>query len=347
MNKLLGLTLLGFMAFIYACKPDEEITPLPKEISEGIFLVNEGNFQRGNASLSLLSFSGEPKMSNKLYETANGVSLGDVANSLELINDELYVVVNNSGKIEILNPKSFEKIATIDGFTSPRQILKINDSKALVSDLYAKAFYVVDLNSKSIEKKILVPSWIEDLHLSNGKVFATNASYSHVYVIDPISFELADSIDVGGKTENMFVDKQQNIWVLRHADTDEKVVGAWVKIDAGSLKASSIIETSITETTYSMESTYDEEENMAYFIFDGKVHLLDVERETLKEGIISLEDGNPYDLLVQGDYLWVNDSKDFNQKGELLQFSIEDMKLMNRYDTGLIPGDLLYYFHEE
>lgn len=347
MNRVIGLVMLCVLVFAYACEPDEQPTPLPKEVSEGIFLVNEGNFQRGNASLSFLNLSGEQKMSDKLFETANGVPLGDVANSLELINDELYVVVNNSGKIEILNPKSFKRIATIEGFTSPRHILRISDSRALVSDLYAKALYAVDLASRSIEKKISVAGWIEDLHTVNGEVLTTNASYSHVYVIDPSSLELTDSIDVGGKTENMFVDKRQNVWVLRHADTEKQIVAAWVRIDAESHKVSATIETSIAKTTYSMESTYDETQNKAYYILDGKIHLLNVEQESLQEGILSLSDGNPYDLLAKDDFLWVSDSKDYNQKGELLQFNIDDLKLVSRFDTGLIPGDLLYYFHEE
>ena len=62
----------------------------------------------------------------------NGRPLGDVPNSM-IINGYLaYIVVNNSGKIEVINRNSLESVATINGLISPRNMAVVNDNKAYV-----------------------------------------------------------------------------------------------------------------------------------------------------------------------------------------------------------------------
>jgi len=43
---------------------------------------------------------------------------------MNIINGKAYLVVNNSSKIEIINPKTFKSIGTITGLRSPRYIIK-------------------------------------------------------------------------------------------------------------------------------------------------------------------------------------------------------------------------------
>ena len=70
--------------------------------ANGTFVLHEGNFQGGNASLSFLNnFTGI--MSNGVFTAVNSIPLGDVGQSMTIWDDKGYIVVNNSGKIEVVD----------------------------------------------------------------------------------------------------------------------------------------------------------------------------------------------------------------------------------------------------
>lgn len=181
--------------------------------SIGVYIVNEGNFQWGNASLSYYN-----PLSNlvqtDIYKAHNGKGIGDVLQSVCEYQDKLYLVVNNSRKISILNAKTWKEIGVIEGFNSPRYMLPINENKAYVSDLYENAVYVVNLKTAQIENKILCKGWTEEMLLVGNRAFVCGLGSSYVYVIDTQTDKLKDSIEIGYGAQSIVQDAQNKSWVL-------------------------------------------------------------------------------------------------------------------------------------
>ena len=68
-----------------------------------IFTLCEGNFGTPNASLWSINESGS-QSEGPIYWDENSNPLGDVGQSMTIVNDEkLYIIMNNSHSIEILN----------------------------------------------------------------------------------------------------------------------------------------------------------------------------------------------------------------------------------------------------
>jgi len=90
------LLLLISMIIWTGCASDEEDNNLNLGKT---FILCEGNFLSNNAALWSIS----PEDSTTETLIIGGGSLGDVAQSLTIADDKLYVIVNNSHKIEVFS----------------------------------------------------------------------------------------------------------------------------------------------------------------------------------------------------------------------------------------------------
>ena len=167
-NRIQSLIILILISFVVSCEKDPTSCKdgiVPEPALKGAFIVNEGSFTAANASLSYFN-SDSGKIFNNVFKSANGENLGSVANSI-LIHDTLvYIVVNNSDKIEVIGVNSFKKIVTIQlpAGSSPRHLALLNDTKGYVSNLYMNSCSIIDLavNNGTLSP-VDVPKFIEDL----------------------------------------------------------------------------------------------------------------------------------------------------------------------------------------
>ncbi|MGL4293045.1 MAG: YncE family protein [Bacteroidales bacterium] len=74
-------------------------------------VVNEGQFGYGTSSLTLLMPDGKPEQD--VFRKTNGRPMGDVAQSMTRIGDNLYVPLNNSRKVEVFDANTFKSIETL------------------------------------------------------------------------------------------------------------------------------------------------------------------------------------------------------------------------------------------
>ena len=101
-NIVLTVFLLSAMV---SCTKMPDIPNSTFSFGGGVFILDEGNFRGGNGSLSFFSYD-SMKIFNDLFYNVNGRPLGDVPNSILLKEDKVYIVVNNSGNIEVIDQTS-------------------------------------------------------------------------------------------------------------------------------------------------------------------------------------------------------------------------------------------------
>ena len=139
------------------------------------FILCEGNFGSNNAAL----WSFAPDDSTTETQIIGGTSLGDVAQSLTVEGKKLYVVVNNSHKIEILSvDDEISHEGTISFTNASPRYLVTSGTTGYVSCWNLSAILVLDLENQAVIDTISMPGMPEDLILDGTSLYASIPSNS-------------------------------------------------------------------------------------------------------------------------------------------------------------------------
>lgn len=223
LKNILSCLIISFIFLVSSCSEDEVVPKiLPGET--GFFIVNEGAFGNGNASLSYFNKSTN-SITNDIFLSNTGKPLGDQAQSMTIFNEKGYIVVQNSAKIEVIDLTDISSITTIgstDGIASPRYFLGIDNTKGYISDWGSDGvtgtIKVLDLATNTITKTIEIGQGTNKMLLSNGKVYVTNSGGwgqdNTVKVIDTNTDEVIKTITTGDNPKDIVASENGDIWVL-------------------------------------------------------------------------------------------------------------------------------------
>ena len=243
MKKAFLLLLCGALAFSACDKNNPEggvkesdLTGEPVDLSEfgytgprKIFILNEGQKGANNASLDVIRFSDKQYLSGVFKKVNPGAGgLGDVGNDIAVIGDEVWIVVNNSGIVEVISAEDEKEIAAIQ-VPTPRRIAYDDDyvyvtswAGAFVDGSYDESYnfvvtdsanpkgqvYRIDRKTKKVKGSVEVGYQPEGIGLLEGKLYVANSggiscqiapdyAYDHtISVIDAASFTVSETIDV-------------------------------------------------------------------------------------------------------------------------------------------------------
>ncbi len=130
-NLVLGVLLIASTLFI-SCQ-DEDTPPDDVDYRYGVFVINEGLFQSGTGTITYLNRDGSGKK-DKIFQIANNlIPLGNIVQSATIVDDMVYIAVNNANKIEVVGLKSFQSYQTIENINTPRYIVYDGIDKIYVS----------------------------------------------------------------------------------------------------------------------------------------------------------------------------------------------------------------------
>ncbi len=188
---------------VSACSDDNGSNPVPvvPTAPRGLYIVNEGNYLRGNASLSFF-VPDSAVIYNNIFQLVNGRPLGDVGNSITMYKGLAYVVVNNSNRIEVLDPATHKvvKSITCPPGSSPRNIAFDGAGRGYITNLYTNSVSVYDDASNTITKNIPIGPNPDGLAVSGTSVFVANSGLganNTVSIISTSTQTLQATITVG------------------------------------------------------------------------------------------------------------------------------------------------------
>ncbi|ABG58879.1 YncE family protein [Cytophaga hutchinsonii] len=335
MNRILSF--IAFILLISSCKPPvRESDPLPDLLNTGIYIVNEGNFMSGNGSVSFYD-SSTNTVTQDLFYLKNNKQAGDVCQSLSYYNNEFYLVVNNSGKIEIVD-NDFVNTKTISGFTSPRYISFSANNKGYVSDLYGKGISVVDTRTHTINKKITINYWTEELLIFRDTLYVTSPNSRYLYLIDTHTDVLKDSVDIGFGSSSIAVDDNNKIWILCSGNKSLSIFPSICCLDPINREVVRNI-SGVNYDSYASKLNYNKVDKHMYWI-EGDIYKLATNTSaSVKEKVIDAAGKNFYGLGIRqqnGDVV-VSDAGDFSQRSTIYIYTNAGIE-RTHFNAGIISG---------
>ena len=317
------------------------------DTSSGLFIICEGNFQYGNATLSFYN----PKnnlVQNEIFYRSNGMKLGDVAQSMTIYDNKGWIVVNNSHVIFSIDINTFKEKGRIENLTSPRYIHFVSDEKAYVSQIWDNRIFIVNPKTYSVTGYIQIPDMAlatastEQMVQCGRYVYCNCWSYQNrIIKIDTETDEVVDELKIGIQPNSLVLDKYNRLWTITDGGYEGSPYGYEVPslycIDTDSFSIANIFTFKLGDSP--SEIQINGERDTLYWINDD-IWKMDVNSSSLpKEPFIPFMDTKYYGLTVnpQNDEIYVADAIDYSQQGMIYRYSSEGI-LMDSFYVGVTPG---------
>ena len=333
----------------------------------GIYLVNQGNQGSNKARLDFLNFHNGFYIRDVFTEYNPEVvkGLGDTGNDVQVYKGKVFVVVNGSHKVEIMDAYSMKRLAQVD--VPNCRFIAFDGNCAYVTSYVAKdketlktqkgALYRIDLDTYKVTGQVTVGYQPEQLVIMDGKAYVANsggyvAGYDDtVSVVDLKSLKVEYDIKVAINLGLMLVDAEGTIWVSsigNYSDVsstlnylvkkgDKYELGGSVNVPVSSMALAGdkiyVIGSTYTPPAWALTTTYNivnaktRKLESGSFITDG------TESDITTAFTVTVNPGN-------GD-IYVTDAKDYVSSGTLHCYTGSGKHKWS-VRTGDIPGRIAF-----
>ncbi|MEG1910538.1 MAG: YncE family protein, partial [Bacteroidales bacterium] len=182
------------IVFLLSCRKDEIIFKAEEETVstteytsiDGFYLLNEGNMGSNKATLDYYNYQ-TATYSRNIYAERNPQvvkELGDVGNDIKIYGSKLYVVINCSNKVEVLDAKTAKRIGQIN--IPNARYIQFYGGYAYISSYagpvelnpnYEQKGYVAKIDTTTFQElaRCIVGFQPEEIEIANGKLYVANS----------------------------------------------------------------------------------------------------------------------------------------------------------------------------
>ena len=374
MEPIRYLTCILMAALLFTgCQEPEDIIPSTQtgDIA-GFFLLNEGNMGSNKCTLDYYDYATGIYVKNIYAERNPGVvqELGDVGNDLAIYGSKLWVVVNCSNLVEVMDASTARHIGQI---SIPNcRYITFKDGYAYVSsyagpvetDPNYRLGYVARIDTTTLQVKdtCVVGYQPEEMAVVDGKLYVANSGGYNVLegkgydrrvsVIDLKRFAVEREIEVAPNLWRLRADRYGQLWVTSRGNYGTRPGQLFlltINQESGQMEVSKTFDLPVTDIAFRGDSLcyigVDNTHEEADYYCSGVIHLRTHETVSneLVKGLDQLE--TPYGLMVHpltGE-VYVMDATNYVSNGLLICYDAAGRQEKWRTFTGDIPGHACWH----
>ncbi len=372
--KSLLIGSLATAAMFTSCsdEPQEIITATGEIIPEatdapgllGFYVLNEGNMGSNKCTLDYFNYKTKSYIHN-IYTEQNpsqALELGDVGSDIAIFGDKLYIAVNGSHKVEVLDAKTAVRVGQVN-VSSPRYLASDGNWVFVSSYVGGEDGHgsVVKIDPKTL--KVVATCSVgyqpEEIVVTDGKVYVANSvnmtfdSYDNtISVVDINSFKKVADIEAAINMHHLRLDSFGNMWATsrgNYYDVPSSLVflqktgGEYSRVATLDYGCSNLVINSNKMYYYAV--TYDENWNATNSFFVSTINAAGIvgNPASFLSGTVAADITAPYCIAVRpdGEEIFVTDAKNYVSSGELKCFSTGG-ELRWSVKTGDIPGHIAF-----
>lgn len=327
-----------------SCEKMPEKKTLPTDSAKKVWLVNEGNFQFGNASIDVY-LPDSQTIFKGVYKIANNKSLGDVAQTAVIFNKQLFTVVNNSSKIVVLNTNDYKELYTIAlPGSSPRYLHFVNSDKAFLSELYANKIWVINPANGTLLDTISAQGWTEQMAQVDNNIFIAqrtrlNGSFvANILVVDASTNKTVQVIALPSEP-NSLAQIGKYIYVIceHNSTTNAKLIC----VDASTKSIVQTLEFTNGSSPFGIKSNPDK--NELYWLNNGVFKMVANAGVLPASALITANNRNLYALNInsKNNEIYVSDAIDYVQSSSIFRYSANG-DLIQTFKAGIITNNFIF-----
>ncbi|SDP91666.1 40-residue YVTN family beta-propeller repeat-containing protein [Mucilaginibacter sp. OK268] len=359
------LMTIALAVLLSACHKDK-INPksdTPTASRAGLYVLNQGIFQSNNSTLTYYDYTTKQLVPD-IYSSVNGSPLGDTGNDIEIYGAKMYIVVNYSNVVDIVNAKTSKLIKQISMVNAslpapnngrqPRSVAFYKNNAFITS--YDGTVAVMDTATLTISKYITVGRNPEQLVVSNGKLYVANSgglSFGNpdktVSVIDLNTLTEIKKITVLPNPVSIAADDYGHVYVLSLGITDYSGTPPTIVAPPGMTIIDNKTDVSISQTNLSLGYNIPMAvlgDFVYYVTADNKIAVYNAKTQSAAQANF-ITDGtvitSPFAIATDSltDEVFVTDAKDYSSNGTLYAFDKNGKKEYS-ITTGISPGKVAF-----
>ncbi|MGO4710449.1 T9SS type A sorting domain-containing protein [Chryseobacterium sp. 2TAF14] len=320
--------------------------------TEGVLVLNEGGAGSNTAEVSFIN--SQSVVTNNYFKLKNNnATLGDTAQDIKIFGDKIFVVLNISNQIKVINKSDFTLITTISANLDNPRYIAFSGNKFYVTNWGGNGsatnyVSVYNLNNYAHETNIPVGNGPEKIFSKNNKLYVLlKGGYGLNHFMDVINTTtntVESQVNVGDSPNSIF-EKENLLYIMSSGDP-------YSPTSFGTLTVyNTTTQNTVSSTTFPVgvkPSYMDTDGTNIYYMNEASIYKTPIASPSIITAPIAVTPitvnsyGTAYGFNVVNNKIYAADPQGYIAPGKIYTYDLQG-SLLNTFTVTSLPNQIIAY----